>query len=188
MLTILTCDFRQLRDWLDRHLNDAGREAFAFAKKNCLDPVLARYPNIEFYETFTDLTKEQALADKTNQRVQAALLLAAPRSNLPTMPIFAFHGNADTTVPFQDTIDYYNAECARNIGSLTRLDVQGTNHLQTAALIMGAQARQFLLDRLAGKPAPQGCSNSLFVPTAVPATRSMSTLPYDLHARALAAM
>jgi Secretory lipase len=158
--------FPELNRFLNKHLNDAGRKAIAFARDNCLTPVLAQYPNTSFFETFTDLTRDQALANPVVRNTQAQLLLAAKGSSIPRIPLFIYHGTGDKTVPFQDTVDYYNVQCARGIKSLTRLDVNGTDHTTTDALIQGAQARQFLLARLAGKPAPQGCSKSLYYPPA----------------------
>lgn len=172
--------FPELQRFLNKHLNDAGKEAIAFARDNCLDAVSSKYPYTRFFETFTDLTQDEGLADPTVREVQAQLLLAAPGSTLSPVPQFVYSGTADTIVPHQDTVDYYNVQCARNVKSLTLLNVQGLDHSPTAAAVQPNQARNFLLQRLAGVPAPQGCSESTYVPPPTTSTTKRSAIEESL--------
>lgn len=174
--------FSEARKFFDEHLNQAGRDAIAFANKNCLAPVLNRYPSTDFFSTFLDVDQSQALADPGLGSVLRRLNLASPAAVqtakivAPTVPTFLFSSTEDVTVPHQDTLDYYSRVCSGPAQQTSKLSVQLLNviapsHAATEQYVVPRQGIQFIMDRFNGVPAPSGCSSSsITVPSPSPST------------------
>ncbi len=99
------------------------------------------------------------LADPANQPAwNAAAALNTPVAGTSTVPVLMTHGDADTLVPVAGTVTLAESMCAA--GVLVDLLRDPTWNHTTAWLATLPTVDRWLLDRLAGLPAPTTCPAS----------------------------
>ena len=128
-------------------LSARGRAALPAVESGCVGEVLA---------AFGDDDPSQLFAPDGPDRGWQAALEANVAGRQPTgVPVYIFHGDADTVVPAAWSADYQARACTLGM-NVTRVLYPGLDH---GSVLLAAlpPAFRWLSDRLDGQPAPPGC-------------------------------
>ncbi len=126
-------------------LTAVGEAAVAKAATTCEEP-LAEYASTPVSDIFT--TDPAASA-----AFEVRLTENTPGSHATPVPIFIYHGDADTTVPVAASLRYFERACRTGGYTIERKTYPGANHISVILAALG-DIESFMSDRIAGKPVP----------------------------------
>ena len=133
---------------LDERLTELGRQVMRNIRAQCVVEYLTLYGST----SSANVTQPDVLADPQWQDRYRRSLLG---TKAPGAPAYIYHGTADTIVPFFQGQLLFNSWCVR--GADVMFDAQvGLEHV-TASVSGTLRGIEWLAQRLAGIPAPQGC-------------------------------
>lgn len=133
---------------LESKLTAEGRQVLEQIENTCVLEYISAYGTI----TADDLTDPNVLADPEWQAAYAESLLGTTK---PGAPAYIYHGTADTIVPFTQGQRLYHEWC--ELGTdVTFEPIPGVDHI--SGIYLGPpRGVQWLIDRLNGAPAADGC-------------------------------
>ena len=135
---------------LNRYLNAAGRRAFADNADRCVAEVVAAFAfhRISEYTTSNPMDRPDWRARLTENSLGAVA---------PAAPIYLYHGLFDEILPYAQAAALWKTYCGK--GGKVTFQMLLDDHV--SGLLGGqAAAAQFLVDRIAGKPAAGNCALS----------------------------
>lgn len=152
----------ELRDTLDRRLNDEGRRMLEVTSGQCLAETALTYGLRRTNEFTVD-----GLSLANAARSEPEILRVLENYNLgdvaPTAPALVMSGRHDDVVPHHSVVDLVRAWCAKGVSVEQRtaeLPALAPGLSIDHALPMLAERAthaQYLLDRVHGRPAPSTC-------------------------------
>ncbi|MER6939595.1 lipase family protein [Nocardioides sp. NPDC127514] len=146
-LTGLDAAFPDLN--LDRYATPEGRQVFDRVRASCTPENLAAFGTITYGQvTSPDVTTLPAW--------RAAMAESKLGGTAPEMPTYLFNGTIDTIVPPHMAPKLHKDWCSKGATS-EFTSYPGTEHFASLGAVGIPAANEWLLDRLAGKPAAEGC-------------------------------
>ena len=135
---------------LDTYLTPSGHEAIERARNACYAEDFLAFGTIRI----GDITRPDVLTVSDYRDKLDASLLGTKR---PEVPAYVFHGNTDTVVPYHLGVQLSYSWCS--LGAKVVFEtLAGAEHVAgSQALALGATT--WMLDRLKGLPAPNGCGS-----------------------------
>ena len=135
---------------MDAVLNEAGREMVRRIGAMCLEEMASSYP-------FRSLSEFTTVADPfAVGSIKAAMDHNALGRRTPRAPIHLYHALLDELNPYAPASALARTYCAG--GAKVQFWTELTGEHLGAAVGGAAAATRFILDRLAGKPAPSNCA------------------------------
>lgn len=128
-------------------LTGAGQAALPAAEEGCVADVLAAFADDDPAALFSPTGPDQAW--------RAALDANVAGGNRTSVPVYVFHGGADTVVPIGWSADYQARACSAG-SDVTRVVYPDLDHGSVLQSALGP-AFAWLSDRLSDQPAPAGC-------------------------------
>lgn len=128
-------------------LTDEGRSALPAVEDGCVGDVLAAFADEDPASLFTPAGPD----GEWRSALEANVAGQRPTE----VPIYVFHGDADTVVPVDWSADYQARACTAG-SNVTRVVYPGLDHGTVVPSALGP-AFAWLAGRLAGGPAPPGC-------------------------------
>lgn len=148
VLTGLDAAFPKLD--LEKSMTEEGRALFARVRASCIGEEFAAYGDT----TYADVTKPDVT---TLPAWRAAMAQSELGKVAPQVPTYLFNGSFDTIVPAHMTPELFNDWCSRGAGT-EFTSYPATEHVGSLVAFGIPAANDWLLARLAGKPAPKGCT------------------------------
>jgi pimeloyl-ACP methyl ester carboxylesterase len=149
MLTGLNAGFPKLD--LNKYATERGRAMFERVRASCIGEEFVGFGAT----TYADVTKPDVT---TLPDWRAALAQSKLGNVAPQVPTYLFNGSFDTIVPAHMTPQLFNDWCSR--GATTEFtSYPGTEHVGSLVVAGIPAANRWILDRLAGKPVPAGCTH-----------------------------
>lgn len=157
-MTGLGNEYPIIREYIDKILPQDRRNYFNFVGKQCLAPACIYYLYTNIFKGVNPIV--QSGYDVLYEPPVAAILrnttLGVSKVDMPQIPVFIFHGEKDTIVPFKNTLDVYDSWCDWGIESLEVSSSQTTRHI-TEAIIGLPAAFTWIMNTFNGVPTVKGC-------------------------------
>lgn len=135
---------------LDAYLTPSGRQVMEQARNSCYAEDYLAFGTTRI----GDITSPDVLTHPAYRDRLGASLLGTKR---PEAPAYVLHGNIDQVVPYHLGVQLFYSWCSLG-ATVVFEELIGAEHVAgSQALALGATT--WMLDRLKGLPAPNGCGN-----------------------------
>lgn len=147
----------ELNPIIEKILTPKGQQIIATARSTCAIGDLITFPEMSLFSTEIQSLGDRVLYDPTVQAVLSKNMMGVNKTEMPTAPVFVYHGTQDEVIPYANASTMVNSWCSNGVS--VKFTTFATGGHVTTEVVALPDTINFVEHAFAGTTA-SGCSKN----------------------------